>query len=598
MKTIYILLVLLATSFQTVLSQTVGDDFPKFEEVSTTSFHTNTYNDITMVKSADLIGNKNFKKNTTYNKVLCKVGDEEMWFSGKFKEKKFGHQYYFEVVGSKYYLSNNQVYDTYEKFTSKDENYSVSTIYHENGQIKQQLTYYFNDKSQFENKFDKYGTLTRSYSSTYASTIDHPDTGIMRFKTISPAIGAPPNFHTYEDGNSYLGYQYVGTLFTVDNLEITGFFASLKYERGNGGVFFVENTLNNNCSWITVLNYEIIAVTAANCDEKPNIHELNKEIVSKEYQWKIPKISENDKAILGIDKDAKKYKIWFSEDYLEIESSKESNLNGYHFSMKPVNNTIYNDGLLITCGTYKDGKLDGMGFKAHIDFKTNISAMGPSTTKLGFVSGRWDMEAGYFENNNFSNGRKFSNKNYYYFKNVDNFSEIKIPNFEYKGPGNNVSDAENVSIQKIRVNSQIYSRELKRKLKVIALDNINGTITTETDIEGKLHTFDIQKDLIYFYVPVYKDYTYQCYTTVKKPFYKEIKTLLYYKAGESKTSSYTVTGVYYDKKVTKKSYTPGAPVYGTKYVIDRYDYVTCPKCSGKGFTTVTKNQGHFARVVL
>ena len=153
-------------------------------------------------------------------------------------------------------------------------------------------------------------------------------------------------------------------------------------------------------------------------------------------------------------------------------------------------------------------------------------------------------------------------------------------------------------MSKIRVGNQIYSEKLKRVLQVMAIDTKNGTITTPTDIPGKQHTFHITKDQIYFHVPAYKNYTYQCNKTVLKPFYKEKKELLYYEAGENKINSYTVKGVYYDKKVTTITSTQGKPVYATKYVIDGYENVPCPKCNGEGFTTVTKDQGFLTRVVF
>lgn len=597
MRNIFIFFSLLFTLSNSGYGQQIGDDFPEFEPVPNSWFTTGGLEKGIMVRDVDLISKEKFKKKQKYDKIICKVNNQEMWFSGKFKEKKYG-QYYFTEVSPLHYVSTNQIYNTFEKFPEKELNYNVSTIYHENGIIWRQQYFFMNTDRKLETEFDKNGLLTREYSLEYRSNQEHPEGGIMQFKAISPMVGAPPNYHTYQNGNSYSGYQYVGTLFTTDNLEITGFFASLKYDSGFGGVFFVENTLTNKCSWITVLNQKIIAVKVANFDEKPDIHKLNKEIVATEYKLSKENISKKDKEVIGIDKEAMKLKLRFNEDYLEVASSKEPILNGYHFKIARENNIIYNDVLLVTCGTFKNGKLEGMGFNARIDFNTNKTAMGPSTKNLAFVSGKWDLEAGHFENGTFKKGRKFKTENYYSFKTIDIYSDPGIANFEYIERRYNVNNDDTFPIGKIKAGTRIYSEKLKRMLQVTAIDTKNGTITTPTDIPGKQHTFDIKKDQLYFHVPAYKSYTYQCNKTVSKPFYKERKVLLYYGPGKSKTSSYTVTGMYYDKKVTTTTSTQGEPVYAIKYDIAGYEDVRCPNCSGKGYITKTKDEGHFARVVF
>ncbi len=598
MRKLFILGCLFFAISQSGFTQQVGDDFPEFKPITYSFFNTRGLDKEIMVQNESLISKEKFKKNHKYDRIVCKVNNVEMWFSGKFKEKKFGHQYYFKDVSPLQYVSTNQVYNTFEKFSAKDLNYDVSTIYHENGQIWKQQYFYLNTNRELEKEYDKNGLLKREYSSEYRSGQEHPEGGTMQFETISPMVGAPPNYQTYENGNSYLGYQYVGTLFTTNQLQITGFFGSLNSERGFGGVFFVENTSTQKCSWITVLNQKIIAVKEANCDEKPDIHKLNDEIVALEYKWVKENISKKDKETIGIDEEDMKLKLWFSENYLEVSSSKEPVLDGYHFKISYENNIIYNDVLLITCGTYKNGKLEGMGFKARIESSLNNKAMGPSTRDLAFVRGKWDLEAGHFENGTFKKGRKFKTQNYYFFKTVDIYSDPGIANFEYMDKGYNVNNEDTVSMSKIRVGNQIYSEKLKRMLQVMAIDTKNGTITTPTDIPGKQHTFDIKKDQLYFHVPAYKSYTYPCNKTVIKPFYKEKKELLYYEAGDNKISSYTVKGVYYDKRVTTITTTQGKPVYATKYVIDGYENVPCPKCNGEGFTTVTKDQGYLTKVVF
>lgn len=598
MRKLFILGSLFFAISQSGFTQQVGDDFPEFEPVPISFFNTSQLDKEIMVQNANLISKQKFKKNQKYDRIVCKVNNVEMWFSGKYKEMKYGHQHYFKDVSPLHYVSTNQIYNTYERVTQKDLDYRISTVYHDNGKIWRREYFYMNTNRQLETEYDKNGLITREYSLEYRSQKEHPEGGTMQLKPISPMVGAPPNYHTYKNGNSYLGYQYVGTLFTTNQLQITGFFGSLNSDRGFGGVFFVENTSTHKCSWITVLNQKIIAVKEANCDEKPDIHKLNEEIVASEYKWVKENISKKEKEIIGIDEEDMKLKLWFSEDYLEVSSSKEPVLNGYHFNISRENNVIYNDVLLVTCGTYKNGKLEGMGFKARIDFSLNKKAMGPSTTTLAFVRGKWDLEAGHFENGTFKKGRKFNTLNYYFFKTVDIYSDPGIANFEYIDKGYNVNNEDTVSMSKIRVGNQIYSEKLKRVLQVIAIDTKNGTITTPTDIPGKHHTFHITKDQIYFHVPAYKNYTYQCNKTVLKPFYKEKKELLYYEAGENKISSYTVKGAYYDKRVTTIISTQGKPVYATKYVIDGYENVPCPKCNGEGFTTVTKDQGYLTRVVF
>ncbi len=597
MKILFFALIFVTVSFQNVFSQKVGDDFPVFDKVPDTFFDTRNLENKISILESNLTNPRSYKKNQKYDKVIYKDDNKSLWFSGRFAEQ-LNYGYWFKDISPIKYLSNDQLYNTYEKVSKGGLNYDISTIFHENGKIKQQSLYYYDARSQIERVYDENGLLVREYSSEYASSRKHPYAGVIQQFTVSPMTGAPPNYHTYKNGNSYLGYQYIGTLYTTDHLQITGLFATLEYAKGNGGVFFVENTISGQCSWITVVNRKIIALKNADISEKPDIHKLNKEMVAQEYRWVIYDLSKKDKKTLGVDPEDMKLDLTLGIDYIEISSSNDPVLNGYHFKITPITNSFLNDGLMITCGNYINGKLEGMGFSTRIDRATNKAAMGPSTRSMVYMYGKWDMQAGHFVNNSYITGTQFKTSNYYHSENGDIFTRTGIPYFEYINKPYNVRDDESLSIAKITVGKSIYVYELGRYLVITAVDHNKGTITTNTDVVGKPHTFEVNKNKLYFYVPSYKPYTYQCDKTVQKPIYKHKQVLLYHEFGDIKTSSYTVKGVYVDKKVTTTTVTQGKPVYGTKSEVERYETVPCPKCAGRGYLTATKDEGQLVRVKL
>ena len=597
MRILFFALILVTTTFQNVLSQKVGDDFPVFEIVPHSLFETRNLENKISILEPNLTNPRSYKKNQKYDKVIYKEDNKSLWFSGKFAEQ-LNYGYSFKDISPIKYLSNDQLYNSYERVTKGGLNYDINTIFHENGKIKQQLIYYFGTSSQTEKVYDENGLLVREYSSEYVSSRKHPYAGVIQQFTVSPMLGAPPNYHTFKNGNSYLGYQYVGTLFTTDHLQITGLFATLAYDRGNGGVFFVENTLTGLCGWITVVNRKIIARKNAEISEKPDIHKINKEMVAQEYEWIIYDLSKKDKKTLGVDPEDMKLELTLAIDFIEISSSNDPVLNGYHFKITPITNSFMNDGLMISCGNYVNGKLEGMGFITRIDRRNNSDAMSRSTRSMYYMFNKWDMQAGHFVNNSYIRGTRFKTANYYYATDGDIFTRTSVPNIEFVKKAYNVRDDESLSIAKITVGKSIYVYELGRYLVISAIDPKLGTITTNTDVVGKPHTFEVNKNKLYFYVSSYKPYTYQCDKTVQQPVYKHKQVLLYHEFGDVKTSSYTVKGVYVDKKVTTTTVTQGKPVYGTKSEVERYETVPCPKCAGKGYLTATKDEGQLVRVKL
>lgn len=571
--------------------QEVGDRFPDFEKPSELLFYFGESASTQRILKEQLPDFKNYQVGKKYDKIVYDSYGDLKWFSGALEEIKSG-AYTFKVDGAVKYLSNNQLY--YEKY-NKDGIFQLKVFY-ENGILWKDYYEYPYPNGESERVFDKEGLLVREHSKEFIAQKEHPYAGTMIFDYVSPKKGYPPNYQSYENGDSYLGYQHVGTLFTNDGLEITGFFTSLEYDRGNGGVFFVENRSTGSCSWITVVNKKIILVAQATCDELPDIHAINNEMTSLGYTWKIDKLSKEDKKNLGFTGDDLKGKLGFKKEVVEVTSSSNELLNGYHFKMTPTKNAFPNDGLTITCGVYKNGVLNGMGFKTAIDCKNGKYATYSGYGIAGLFSATWNMQAGLFENGVLKKGRDFSTKNSYNRSTQDIFTPSGIENYEYVGINSNTAYTETLKITNVRVGSDIFSKQLGRFLKVLSIDHKTGDIVVPTDVEGVTHTFNILKDDIFLSVKDNNPVTITCKTVKEVPIYKERKVLLYYSSAIEKTNLQTKKGVYYNKKFKTTTYYDA--IYSKKFDIVGYETVVCPICAGRGYTTNYYYKTKFVKVIF
>lgn len=589
----YVVLLFLFTAFILLPAhgQEVGDRFPDFEKPSDLFFNPVEFASTRRILKEQLPDFKNYQEGKKYDKIVYNSYGDLKWFSGTLEEIKYG-AYTFKVDGVVRYVSNNQLY--YEKY-NKDGMYELKVFY-ENGSLWKDYYEYPYPNGESERIFDKDGLLIREHSKEFITQKEHPYAGTMIFDRVSPKKGYPPNYEAYENGDSYLGYQHVGTLFTNDGLEITGFFTSLEYDCGNGGVFFVENRLTGSCSWITVVNKKIILVAQATCEELPDIHAINNEMTSLDYTWKIDKLSKEDKRNLGFTGDDLKGKLGFKKEVVEVNSSSNEMLNGYHFKMTPTKNVFPNDGLTITCGVYKNGVLNGMGFKTAIDCKNGKYATYSGNEIAGLFNATWNMQAGLFENGVLKEGRDFITKNSYNRSTEDIFTPSGIENYEYVGIYSNSVNTETVKITNVRVGSSIYPKQLRRFLKVLSIDHKTGDIVVPTDVEGVTHTFNILKDDVLFSIKSYKPVTKSCETARQKPIYKERKVLLYYSSAIEKTNLQTKKGVYYNKEFKTTTYYDA--IYSKKFDIVGYETVVCPICSGRGYTTSDAYTSQLAKVIF
>jgi hypothetical protein len=445
---------------------------------------------------------------------------------------------------------------------------------------------------------EEFPSLNSSLRIMWSKSVKHPVKGEMGVIDKFPISDKFPYSMEKENGLHYYGNDIFGTLYTNDGMEITGFFDSLNLELGNGGVFFMNNTKTSKCFWVTILNQKIISMSPTTLDQKPDLESITAQTKAIKYKWKINRLNSVDKTNAGINKLYHKYKMTYYSDVVEVNSHPESVINGYGIQITPISNPFYNDGVFVKCGVFKDGKLNGQGFIAKLRYSFTYPWEKYSKKSVFLSRIKWDIQAGIFLNDEFKEGREFVTTDYHWINSKDDiFTNLRIPNFEYMSFDNRplIDFGIPVTISWIEENKIIFSEELGRELTVKSVNKELGLVTVWTDKVGLTHTFDVEKDRLFYRRKTTNRKEMICPKTVSKPVYRDYKDVLFTYADGGSSNSYTVKGLYYDKKITNTT-TTYKEFAVTKSVIDHYESVTCPVCKGTGEMIMKENSYNWERI--
>ncbi|PRP66378.1 hypothetical protein [Nonlabens agnitus] len=597
------LVILLMASYG--LAQKVGDSIPQVE--FNPAFDLNGFEFLPRVTIHDknLINPKKLEEGKKYDRIEFTHYGKQLWFSAKCK-KNNGLFYEFKNASPFKYVENDAPFAA----EGPDKNGYIPNsvpIYHGNGQLWYEEKMWDAAPAQHYSSiaFNEDGSLYRQLTYYYGKQEPHPIFGEKSPGMVTPVPGYTPNYQTYPNGVSYMGYQHVGTLYTSEGWEITGFMTSLRKRFGNGGVFFIANRATNLCYWATLLNYKIISIQPADCTEKPDIQELNENWDVNQYNWDVDafsksKVTEEAKQAFMVP-DEHWYKKWyFSLEVLEANAQREIPKDGYHVKVFPVTNRLGEDGSMVEIGMYKNGKLHGQGFTARIDYYPGVYNVTRSSKsgEILFLNARWDLMAGTFENGNFKQGRKFSTENAYSFD-KDIFTEPAYDNYDFVGnKENSLVTGATIGINEVSMKHYVYIKSLKRVLSPISVDKAKGVITVQTDRPGTTQDFIIADGDIYAWDTRMNSYKEACPTVKRVPVYREKKVLLYTLPGEVKRTEYRVAMMSGTKVNSSYYVAPGKEVYGTKSEVDHYETQTCPICKGTGVLYKSKQSGGYAKVVF
>lgn len=524
-------------------------------------------------------------KNTFYEKFTFEHVGKLLYFSCKYKGNlKFSR------VGIPKYVENDQPFAdvTYNEYGFIPRE---NPVYHANGKIWKHEKVMNEQGRTAEIVYHEDGTVKRIWPAYYEKTkIKTDKEGTLERSDWCTDPNLVPYYHTQPNGETYLGYPLVGTITTLTGYSLTGFTITLEPKYGNGGVFFLENLETKQTFWATILGGHITALKPATLDEKPDIHQLEYALNATEEDWTGLNISDQLKEKMGLDK---KHSSGVGQTSLNVTSKNISNFTGYGISLITSDNKSYFDHVELKVGLFKNGILEGNGVSASIDY--GYGAPWQAATEI--LNAKWNLNSGMFKNGSFAEGRKINIPNSIYLG-FDIASPLPFEGFYYKEIERKAKLSDySMKISEVDKGLIAYLPSLERKVTIQSIDIPKGTITIFTDTPNVLATIDITKEPFYAWKRTATPYKESCNKYIKEPVYRQEDVYLYTTVGSTKSSSYTVTGVYYDKKVTTTTTTAGVPVYGKRGVLDHYKDVICYKCKGTGFIDATNVNNFYARVV-
>ncbi|MGB3468227.1 MAG: hypothetical protein WBA74_23275, partial [Cyclobacteriaceae bacterium] len=384
------------------------------------------------------------------------------------------------------------------------------------------------------------------------------------------------------NGNTYIGYADIGTLYTQDYGTLTGYFLPHKKDIGNASVFYRE--IDNRTEWVLVVDGEEEMVVEAKPTDKPNVETLlenTENTLSFIQNLKVPEV---EKIILK---------------YIHFGNYKNNTgHNGYGINISTNDSIVKGAIRNVEVGLYKNGKLDGLGYRAvftHIYDPLKTETEENNKRNVSDLQLKVFAQAGIFDNGRFIKGRTIS------IKNDDNelrnyWTKDKVANIDYvvrkvtRFKPYNVIDT--VEYKALQPKSKVYIEKLDG---IYPLVSINGDKTITVNIDDIPTKINNDDGRIYEYIYSKYEYAVSCpkTQTVTKYVYRDQKKeypIKYYKSRK-------VAGTYGDIIYTDK-------VTGTKTVtykvreVGGYYGVTCTKCNGTGKLQKSGSQELFKPIVF
>lgn len=489
---------------------------------------------------------KALKNNRTYERIDFTI-DGKALYSKNVKYKLGGGAGYFPYC-KMYYASNNQLYYDYGE--------RGGPIFHENGRLWSVSLIEEDDPgvSRFV-VLDTAGNTMIDKAILPQSTTPHPKYG----RIYAPQAKKPSfypsnsyiNFPLTTDRKElmdvrneykaiYYGYDHVGTF--INNLfgfTLTGFMMPTDWHFGNGSVLFVEDEVSQKKYWAVVLDEEIKFKIEAKAEDKPNVVELSKKTNFEQY----------------------------GQIQATIVSKNIETLNGYGINLVPIDHKKKGDGISLEVGLFKNGKLHGIGYKTKMIFEG--------------VYGKVTIDAAYgmFENGKPVNVKHIKVENQQVDENF--WDDVPIGGFSHIGKKSKdlFFNSSNVPLSGLQKFEEVYIERIHRVAKIKSINAAEQYITVYADNSNEAR-IDKNSGNIFVKSSYQGDSYGACPQTIKVPVTKE-REEKYFIPGEFSSNSYTVKGVYYDKRVTNSTYKPAAIGSKTvRYTID--EQRTCPLCNGTG----------------
>lgn len=495
---------------------------------------------------------KELKNDKKYKRIDFTYGGTA-FYSSEVKYRTGNWDGYFPNC-DKYYASNNQLFYDYN---IENRNKLQNPMYYEDGSFWNGMVHDKDDPGVFrfvvlDSAGNKLIDKPISPHSSFGGTQNkHPKYGSHYIYHIP--VKNPSYYNPIENKDDrYYGYDQVGSYYSHQHgLELTGFFYPTRFSLGNGSVLYMEDKVGKKNFWVILIDNEIKFKLEAKPEEKPDILDLVKQVDFEVYRQDV--------------------------DLAKLVSKNLKALTGYGINLKPLSVNKAGDGSALEVGQFKDGKLHGVGYRIEMLF-TNRG--GDLNDNLLTMKANYGL---------FENGIPASTRSIVVDKQdkTNNFWDISpIEGFSHIGNqpvrGTICRDYNITPIAQIEVGSEIYIESIRRTTKVHSINLTKKYLMVDTDDISVKAKIDMSNGHIF----VKQDFTVnnfnRCDPTVRMPIYKEGTQVAYTVPAKFTSNSYTVNGVYYDKRVTNTSYTPAQNVYKKVTYIDGYTTQVCPLCNGTG----------------
>ena len=467
----------------------------------------------------------------------------------------------------------------------------------ENNQVVRDFTnlQYFDDDNIRINH-DKYGKVFNAKTSYFNLHISQ--------------LAKTPSLTKPSENDTYFGFYDIGTYEDESGYTFTGFMLPMQTQYGNGSVLFMENESKNEYYWALILDGKLEHKVPAKKEDKPNVF-LLKEQTDFELLY-IPELSKEWKQQIFTDKALIKQKQTYNFKIPTLVSKDIATKNGYGITLTARDEKFPGDVIELKVGLFKDGKLDGLGYECtfkpsyHEQGKILYSPTGnyiqkeaeyklesaSVTAKLGV------FKEGYLDYSD-KKSRRISVPDYWLT--YDFWSKSEYYGLDGKFYTSNIVPNENdyVDFNSLKIGDQVFVKNINRSIPIVSLSPVSKIITLKADnplLSGV--QFLIDEKNLYAYKKTVKSYRESCNPTRYVQKYKSVKVKILDAPVNTKTSSYTVKGVYYDKVVTTTTTTPGngEAFYLTKNVKDGFEKATCLQCYGKGYIDRTSHQGYWSPI--
>lgn len=552
----------------------------------------------------------NIENRKKYKKIVFEIGGRKLITSGKiiisrtqvYNQEKKAHEYvmdYFNIWPEKdiRFLESGKVFAEKENITNEVVTYEGGLPF-EDGSVE-----YFRENvppyihsSQLDStgRFSNEQAVTRSGEYLFKmQTIGSSRPGITDPKIgyyqpgffypnsslSSDRVIAPDAYETavitLKNEDKYVGYSTTGIYHSKVYGTFTGYMLPLLKEIGNGSVLFRE--FNGQYEWALVVDGAVEMTLPATEADKPQLNELMSNLDNRVSVVRSPNYPMDAPAKRQIG-------LIYPTIFGEFQTREFESHSGYGVKYHTTDSLFKGDHGYLEVGFFKNGKLDGLGYRVKMVHTYNPEFPHASIDyEYKAYAKKVYAEAGIFENGNLKEGRVIDIPNDIMYKFYNQWSEPGIEGFHWIGRGevpiDTLTEYETIpfSYPLIR-NTEVYVEALNRHLRVIDFDTDLKALVVMNDDDQKTFLNE-QSGRVFQRYKSSQTITYKCPTTVERANYKEVN--VNHEIPRYTASYRQVKGVYMTTYYTTTVYDPIR--YSTKKtVVDSYEQVACPKCNGEG----------------